>query len=389
MSLFDEMDRVVDDGADAGEGSFQYLNRSGREPFAKVRLKFDEYFEEYPDPHKAQLRSRFRTDDGVSHESAAFELLLHASFVRQGCVIEAVEPPLAHTPRSPDFLIRTGQGERFYLEATLATGATDAERRAQRRVDAAIEAVSRVRSDDFLLDANFVGIPREPVRLSRLRAEIEQWLAGLHYEDVQQTWQAAVNQPAQFVREVHGLTVELRPIPKPRRDEAYRTAIAIQSGGVWARTVGGALRAALQGKASRYGDLDLPYVIAVNGLNRHADRHDLLAALLGNEVVRIPLMPDGQGEGRWDRSWDGLWIAPNRQRRATGVSGVLVADDLRLWSASSRAITYVGHIAPRRPLQTFPLPVTTLLPVGDELMETPGEPLGAILGLDPEWPGDD
>lgn len=385
MPLFDDLERPKDHGANEGEGAYHYLNRSGRPEVASVRAKFLDFLGRYPDSHKDSLISRFRSDDDVAHRSALFELLLHEAFLCAGASVEAIEPKLAHTDRSPDFLIRSPDGERFYLEATLATGVSDADRRSKRLVDAAVQAVNEVRSDRFLLSARFSGTPSSPIRLRNLRTAVEAWLDTLDYEAVKALGNGAIDGDASFRREENGFLVELWPIPVKNPGVLVERAIGMQWGEAWSKTVGGALRGALEGKSKRYGELDLPYVIAVNGLDHNGQRHDVLSALLGQEVVRFPLGPNAK-EPYSDRDWDGLWIKPNGKLRGLGVSGVLVCDDLSLWSAARRDVVYVGHPLPLRPLKAFPLPVTTLLPDGEKLVETAGSSIGNILGLADDWP---
>lgn len=385
MPLFDVVDRPLDHGADEGEAAYRYLNRSGRPEVAAVRAKFVDFLARYPEESRDNLITRFRSDDDVSHYSAVFELLLHEALLCVGATIEAIEPKLAHTDRSPDFLVRSANGERFYLEATLATGLSDSDRRSKRLFDEAVQAVNEVASTHFLLSARFSGMPSGPIRRRRLRSAVETWLATLDYEQVKALGNDAIAGDPPFRHEEKNLTVELWPIPVKHPGEPVERAIGMQWGDAWSKTVGGALRSALNGKAGRYGNLDLPYVIAVNGLDHNGQRHDVLAALLGQEVVRFPLGPNA-GEPRLDRDWDGLWIRPDGNRRCLGVSGVLVCDNLTLWSAAKNDVVYVGHPAPRRPLANFPLSVTMLLPNDDNLVETRGETIGQILGLSDNWP---
>lgn len=72
--------------------------------------------------------------------SAHFELALHDLLLRSGCKALAVEPDLEDAPRSPDFLARAPEGQRFYLEATLATGRSQSEEGADRRLREALHA---------------------------------------------------------------------------------------------------------------------------------------------------------------------------------------------------------------------------------------------------------
>jgi len=387
MSIFEYSDRAPDEGARHDEGHFEYLNRSGRPAVAAVRAWIDDALSRYPEKDRNSLVGKIQSGDEVAHRSGLFELLLHEALLRSGSVIEAVEPTLPHTDKSPDFLVRAPNGERFYLEATLATGLSDPDRRARKRRNTAIEAVNNVRSQDYVLDATFRGTPSQPIRLRRLREMIEGWLQTLDYDTVAETWQRQIGTPAPFCHEESGFAVELRPITRPNRQAPPGRAIAIQGGDAWSRTVGSALRQAIEGKVNRYGELDLPFIVAVNGTDHNGEEHDVFAALLGQEVVRIPYGPEGlrQPDAYWDRNSDGIWVRPDGAPRRQGLSGVLAFNELSVWSAPKRRCLYVPNPWARHSLEAFPLAVDRMEVKGDELRKVQGTPFGAVLGLPHDW----
>lgn len=383
--IFDDVARPADHGAEYGEGKFAYLNRSGRSEVASVRGKIEEWLDRYPHDHRNNLVRRLRAPEDVTHEGALFELLLHEMLVSGGATIEAIEPQLGHTERSPDFLVGLSTGERFYLEATISTGQSDADRRAQRRRDAAIAAIDTVRSDDFFLEAKFEGTPAQPVTLRRLRDEVTAWLGNQNYDELKAAWDAhplGHDRPT-WRSDLHGMRVELRPIPRTDRVARGR-AIGVQTGSGWSRTPGAALRQAMEKKAGRYGALDLPFVIAVNGLDGSGDRYDVMAALLGVEVVRIRL---GQGAdaATTDRTWDGLWTHPERGARNVGVSAVIVFDGLGAWTPSKRGLTVFNPWA-KHALTSMPIDTDRLRPEGDLFREEEGRTFGQLIGLSDDWP---
>lgn len=387
MSIFDDVIRASDEGARHDEGHYEYLNRSGRPALAAVRAWIDDALSRYPTKDLNSLVGKIKSGDEVAHRSGLFELLLHEALLRSGSAIEAIEPALPHTDKSPDFLIRTPEGERFYLEATLATGLSDADRRARKRLNTAIEAVNSVRSQDFVLDATFRGTPSQPIRLRQLREKIEGWLQTLDYETVAATLLRRAGAPAPFRHEESGFSVELRPIARPNRQAPPGRAIAIQGGEAWSQTVGGSLRQAIEGKANRYGELDLPFVVAVNGTDHNGEEHDVFAALLGQEVVRIPYGPEGlrQEGAYWERDGNGIWIRPDGAPRRQGLSGVLAFNELSIWSAPKKGGLYVPNPWARQSLKAFPLAVDQMEVHGDEFRKVQGMPFGAALGLPHDW----
>lgn len=382
MSLFSEGTRETDEGAAYGEPLFHYLDRSGRPAVAAVRHKIDSMMENYPDGARAQLTGRLRSDDDIAHRGAMFELLLHEAFLGAGCHIESVEPRLAHTTRSPDFLVRTPQGERFYLEATLAHDESDRRRRANRLLDAAIEAVNGVRSDKYSLFVHHRGCPTAPVRLKALRDGIERWLNGLEAADFDGRYSNE-----RYVYNQDGLCIEAQALTRKMPATSETRAIAAIMGPGSSKTVGATLKQAIESKVGRYGQLDLPYVVAVNGLEHAAEEHDVWGALIGPEVVRIPFDENGPRakEAYFDRESDGVWVSPDRTPRRQGVSGVLVFNGLSVWSSPACRGIYVPHPIADKPLREFPLSVDRFDFDGNKYERKQGDRFGTFIGLPEDW----
>jgi len=93
------------------------------------------------------------------------------------------------------------------------------------------------------------------------------------------------------------------------------------------------LRDDLEDKASKFGRLDRPYVIAVLCQRQLVDDLDIEQALFGPEVISIPVGPDGPiGDAHLARDPQGFWQRGER-KQATRVSAVLSAIHLHAWSA--------------------------------------------------------
>lgn len=179
--IFDDGPRDIAGGTDHLVSQFDYLNRSDRDEAVRVRDVIEDMFSRYPADAQEALRGRLRSADDTAHTSAAFELVLHELLVRAGCQVLAVEPEIDGTDRSPDFLAQTAAGERFYLEATLATGRSQAEEGADRRLHEALQAIDSVQSPDFFLDVHIAGSPSAPVSGRTLKCRLEAWLQTLDY----------------------------------------------------------------------------------------------------------------------------------------------------------------------------------------------------------------
>ena len=134
MKLFDDIEWHDQDPAGYAESKFAYLNRTGRPEAGRVRQIVEEWFSRYPLHHRAELRSRFRSPNNHNHLAAFFELSLHELLVRLGHVVEIHPQSSGVIAKRPDFLVTSGGGDRFYIEAVLATDETVQEAAAQARL---------------------------------------------------------------------------------------------------------------------------------------------------------------------------------------------------------------------------------------------------------------
>jgi len=144
----------------------------------------------------------------------------------------------------------------------------------------------------------------QPVRVSRLRSQVQAFLDGLVYHDVVADLAAQRPLPLLQVKE-HGLVLTVTVLPKNLR----------QGGG---RAIGGRMlpgglvnpnipiKAAVESKAGRYGQLDRPYIIAVSALEEFANGDAAIDALFGTESVIVTQSCDQ----RWVRNSDGAWMGP-------------------------------------------------------------------------------
>lgn len=122
-------------------------------------------------------------------------------------------------------------------------------------------------------------------------------------------------------------TIDFYPIPKKpeARGKAGVRPIGIRTTEPRQINSGSAIRDTLLEKARRYGELDLPYVIAVNALTEfRIHKEDVMEALFGEKHVLIPRYPASQAGVREERTPNGLWTSPTGPRY-TRVSCVMIS----------------------------------------------------------------
>ncbi len=120
MPVFTAGPRIDARPAYPKESAYAHLDRSARPEADGLRSLIEDWLGLYPVSQEADLAARLRSPRDEQHRSAFFELLLHRLLFALGHRIPAVEPKLAHTWKSPDFLIESGGGVRFYMEAVSA-----------------------------------------------------------------------------------------------------------------------------------------------------------------------------------------------------------------------------------------------------------------------------
>ncbi|MYG81047.1 MAG: hypothetical protein F4187_04455, partial [Gemmatimonadetes bacterium] len=118
LTLFDDTERWDHRHSPRRESYFEFLNRSAWPASCNIRAALEQWFEDYPDDSKKDLRARFRKPD-QNHESAFFELFLH-QVLRRLELVPAVHPKPRSGRGRPDFAIRGRDGGVHYVEANVA-----------------------------------------------------------------------------------------------------------------------------------------------------------------------------------------------------------------------------------------------------------------------------
>jgi hypothetical protein len=362
MPIFDDIPRPDSDVPDQHEAAFAYLNRSGRPEASRVRQLVEDWLARYPTHHRDSLAARLRSPIDDQHQGAFFELFVHELLLARGHHILEIEPKLAHTSKSPDFLVQAKEGHRLYLECVLATGRSQQEVAEQARLNQALTAIDRTPSPRHFLDLTVHGVPTEPISIKKMTNALRAWIAGLPDDD-------SAMRAAPFQYQEHGATFFLRAFPRRHPDRATR-AIGVRFFPARVVTVDDDERGALEKKASRYGALDHPYVVAVNALSTFAPKNAIIDALLGSPYTAVEETASGFTE-RESRKPDGVWYGPSGARRK-GLSAVFSTEGIDPWNFARR----FGRLI-RNPSATVPLP-------SFDLRE--GQTMGQIFGLPDGWP---
>jgi hypothetical protein len=351
---------------------------------ARVRQLLDEWFDSYPEPHRADIGRRLRSPR--LFDAAFFELFLYRLLRALGYSV-ALHPELdLSSGRRPDFLV-DGQGQHFVLEATIATDKSMKRAGVDRAKAQLIDDINRLTSRDFMLDVrvNRVGV-RQPAG-QKIRAYLKQELTRLDPNRVADLWRNGYDKVPKLIYEDADTTIIFTPIPvkAERRVDGPRRIVGGISTGAVQVTTAEALRGAVVRKAGRYGRLDLPYIIAVNvAADFPPDTDDAVRALFGDERFVIHDAPDGSPVVETVRMSNGAWGSARRPKYRR-VSAVLIGRHITPWSFASGTLWLVHN-----PWATHPCgPALSGLSQGildkGHLIWHPGRTTSDLLGIPEGW----
>ncbi len=390
MKLFDDTDRDDTGPASYSEPKFQYLNRSARPAFQAIRTVLEEWFSRYPEPHRKDLRARFRSSDNVNHQSAFFELFLHELLLRLGHGIQ-IHPEVRGATKRPDFLVTPAKGESFYFEGIVASGESHQEAATTAVRNALHDALNRLDSPNFFIHWDVISKGESVPSAAKIRAFLAKELALLDPDEVS----AAIKRDGlshcpRWLWSDKDWAMEFSVTPKSPalRGKAGVRPIGIEfEGGGWVddRTP---LREAILQKAGRYGKLDLPFVVAVNSLAVHLDKIDTLEALFGREYCSYTQTPAGVAGPELGRLPDGVWTSPGGPRY-TRLNAVLLFHDLFPWTVPRCHVCLYINPFVEKILDCGLNRLTRMLPKGGHPDWVAGETVSSILGLPGDWPGRD
>jgi hypothetical protein len=376
MPLFDDIPRHETDVPDQHEGAFAYLNRSGRSEASRVRHLVEDWLARYPAHDRDALITRLRSTIDDQHRGAFFELFIHELLLARGHRILEIEPKLPHTRKSPDFMVQAKEGHLLYLECVLATGRSQQEVAAQARLNQALTALDRTSSPHHFLDLTVHGVPSAPISINAMTRALRAWIAGLPDDD-------SAMDAAPFQHQEHGATISLRAFRR-RHPECARRAIGGRFFPARQVTVDDDVRGALDKKASRYGALDQPYLVAVNALGMFDCEDAAIDALLGSPCTVVEQTAEGFTH-RESRNPDGVWCGPSGARRK-GLSAVLSTEGVDPWNFAVRRGRLIRNPCATAPVLSFDLGVDDFQPEEGRYRITAGQSMGEIFGLPDGWP---
>ena len=288
---------------------FQDINLYDWHGADRIRNELEAWFRKYPDENKQDLRSRFRSDDDHNYEGAYFELFLHELLIRMGFSLTA-HPEIPDTNSRPDFLAcRNNQS--FYLEATTA-GLKSGPFTHNRNEQNVLDKINTLTSSNFHITYDMKGTLTRTLSKNKVVSPLRNLLDSHDPDEVQRLIDEYGRNEAPTVRIDDGdwhFEAWLRPIaPDKRNGSLKRPLILAHHRAKWLDCLT-PVRNSLREKAKKYGNLDVPFIVAVHTCDNHyqSPMHDM-EVLFGNEQLYyfkdhpdLPLQPDRKPNGVWCR----------------------------------------------------------------------------------------
>jgi hypothetical protein len=340
MKLFDDGIQTYNGIREPRESIYQFLNRSAQSKYEQARNLLEKWFQDYPEPYRSDLGKRIRSKLDEDHLGAFFELYCYSLLRYQGYNVKP-QQVVDQTKGNPiDFLVQSIDTPLFYLEATVAMDVNTASV-SQRILRELWDALNTLQEPNFQIELYVERESTHSLPIKKICSDIHEWLQTLDPNEVSM-WKTASTEDRWPYYDLDGWKIVFIPKPKPsgRRGKPGNTIFGLLSPAQW-RKPQNSLKAALKEKEDRYGDFELPYIIAIDVLAINSFGSDVEEILFGQEVAlfdkqsgeiamtRSPLLPDRPSQE------NGFWLA-RRGPRNRHVSAVLLVDELMPWSIAHK-----------------------------------------------------
>ncbi|GAA4670476.1 hypothetical protein [Streptomyces youssoufiensis] len=379
MTVYTSWDRADASPKRAAESNAEFFDRIAGPFWDQVRSVINEWWSHFPDQARPSLRSRLRDRNSDANVySALWELYLHEMLLGSGCTVE-IEPQIGTRGNNPDFLV-TRDGKQFVVEAIWTS---------QRLGDALSNPLPPQLSDaiDGVLSPNFfvsykvdrAGAATPPQR--RLKAGLTRWLASLDPDQVAVQYEHKVPLPKHTWQEADWrITFEAIPRSPGKRGSPTSRTIGVHPA-IWVDDESNRVLEAVKRKGGKYGDLALPFIVAVGHAAVFPEDEDTETALYGTSAEYAHTSAPTSG-----RMLDGYWTATYEHTHSR-VSGVLTVDNPAPWTWTKHIPVLWRSPDPKSlPAPALPTWATARLSESRVVRQPATCSVNNAVGLPKEWP---
>ena len=380
MSLCNEQREKAHSKRRNGETLLEFLYRSDRPEIPPICQLLEDWFQGYPLEQRQQLQRRLRSRRDDEFHSAFLELYLFTLLRKFRFDVE-VPQASADEEKTEDFQIRRNRQLLCRIEATHVgqeekhAWQDDFQEELQRSLD---KAQTNGVWFFVCIEGSFDSQPR----CAKVRRQFQNWHKKHRVGIVSALAGGATpTELPRFQIAEAGANITITP---QGVGPASDNPVAVWSRGVRCMHTDEKLCRALNRKASRYGTMKVPFLVAAS-LCEMADERDFANALLGKEAFMVSVAGDSPPAPF--RQPDGLWWGPKGPQN-TRVSAVLLVAELFPWSVAARQPIVYHNPWAEHPLPPDILPLTQMLPdnAKGQYERCRGQPMHEILGLPEHWP---
>lgn len=386
--LFDQKPRKYMRPRRYSESYYEYIDRSARKACEHIRILLNDWFSHFPSYHQNDLKSRFCSSDDSEFLSAFFELYIYKLLLRLGFEMK-IHPDIEGVSTHPEFLVNLNNNPIFYFESTLAIGSHD-ELAAEKLKNVVYDTINRMESPNFFIGAIVQGTPKTPPPGAKWRKFLKIKLSELDPDQVAfHFMEGELKDLPSWRTEYDGWVVIFQAIPKSpeARGKPGTRPIGIRTEGSQARKSEINIRNVIEKKATKYGRLNLPYIISINIMHEFCDNISIANALYGEEIIIETRTINGAKKFRPGRELNGVWWGPIGPRN-TRVSAVLIFKQLFPWSIAQNTPVLWHNPWAKIPLnpEILTLPQKLFNEKGIYKEHKAGKSAGEVFNLPRNWP---
>lgn len=379
MQLFGNIYRDYDGPMQRMEGFYTFLNRSARQESKKMRELLELWFSMYPQDEHFELQRRFENND----EAAFFELFLYALLKKFGCEVIIHPSKEGANDKHPDFFVVPPDGNDFYTEAVVVYEGSQEDQQSQKRINLVYDLLDQMDIPGYLFWIDQNGAPKTQPSVKEIRRFIETQLTQTSRSKIEKAYLSGDFRQLKWQYINDEWELNIYPVPVDTNNEPIERSIGATSHALGEFVN---LKRSLRKKAIKYGDFDVPYIIAVNTINDKIDEDDVVEALFGPVEYHYKRHQSGFSyEHEMVRIPDGIWI--NRQGPInTRVSAVLLTKWLRIDNIPRAEVKLYHNPWAKIPYNSVLSDLTQVVFENGSLREISGKLLGDIFGLPLSWP---
>lgn len=378
MKLFENKTRTDKKPASHNDNTFDFFDRSDSVKGEVIREVLNRWFENYPMDEKAEFKKRFRKE----FSSSLYELFIHELFSKQGFTLES-HPKLENSSKRPDFLAK-GNGIEFYIEVKEATDKTDVERALENKTNQIYDIVNQTDSRNFWLQIEKINFktdkqPSAKKVVRYLESKLPEYNPDMVLENLNTL---GINGIPFIPFEDENLSMIIKLMPKSkdiRGKEGLRPIAIFPSEGF----IGGAddsIKSALSKKATRYGELDKPFLICINSKSfRGTDNYDVMDALFGSTSISYSTDPNNR-DNQIERGKNGFF-KDSSGPKYTKVSAVMI-NRLILGHVKEGKYWFVKHPFAQNELNFDKFEIAKIFVDKNKIISKDGKNIREILDLD-------